>query len=780
MAKPIVGLTGNDTFIRWFDATNELITATNNSLPISLKEFGAVGDGVTDDTTAFQAALNSGYKQLYVGTGVYKISSTLTIQPNMTIYGDGPESSIIDGSSMTSAQFTNTCHFQVQGTTWAELAKTSLGLTKGSKIITFPAAQAGLTANDYLLIYNGATGSFNPIRYYYRAGEIQRIARITGVTAVVQGTFYDNYPSGLTAYKLQTPRSCTIKNLALKGAGLTAAQVMGFRLKNIVDSVIENVKVSNCSYSGIHLDQSINVSINNCEVNEDHRNDFGGDYGLVISNSQNVSVNGGHYSASRHAITIGGSDGVGAVPSRFIKFYGVNMHCSSDNTLHSICAYDNHGNAEEIIINGCFIDGGANIGGDNVTIDGCRLFGLPTSLAYDPGGSLIFGSEFRGANFSIINNQMTTQYSGVLGSGAFIEFGSQGSGLSAGTKFGGVISVKNNTFNWEYNKNSRITKDKGEEGNYEPVGGVVPNGNAFQNRHWISFGNSSGGYTGEDVNIVIEGNTVIAPKNYPQGTAYVINSCGLTGGQFDNIIFSNNTCINAGGLYAVGGSTNWVANNVICENNNITNSYAEGFFANPVKNLISCTNNKIFQTRLAPLYFRGYSNATTLRGYCGMCENIIIRNNNIINSPTISPDVASVSQTYYLGQYAQKGIFEGNAFGSNTKTMYVDKNTNFVLNENITGSVSGVVGTVLGFYGSGSGADQQIGIGSSNTEFTPNEFITGSISGATAQITVIQPTGLTFSLYKFTNLWKGSNVIWDQATGVTFTVAGGGTTTLIT
>ena len=154
MAKPIVGLTGNDTFIRWFDATNELITATNNALPISLKEFGAVGDGVTDDTTAFQAALNSGFKQLYVGTGVYKVSSTLTIQPNMTIYGDGPESSIIDGSGMTSAQFTNTCHFQVQGTTWAELAKTSLGLTKGSKIITFPAAQAGLTANDYLLIYN--------------------------------------------------------------------------------------------------------------------------------------------------------------------------------------------------------------------------------------------------------------------------------------------------------------------------------------------------------------------------------------------------------------------------------------------------------------------------------------------------------------------------------------------------------------------------------------------------------------------------------------------------
>ena len=112
--------------------------------------------------------------------------------------------------------------------------------------------------------------------------------------------------------------------------------------------------------------------------------------------------------------------------------------------------------------------------------------------------------------------------------------------------------------------------------------------------------------------------------------------------------------------------------------------------------------------------------------------------------------------------------------------MYVDKNANFVLNENITGSVSGVIASVLGFYGLTGSTAQQIGIGSSNTGFTANEFIIGSVSGATAQITAIQPTGLTFAVFRFTNLWKGSNVIWDQATGVTFTVAGGGTTTLIT
>lgn len=45
---------------------------------VSVKDFGAVGDGVTDDTAAFQAAIDS-KKSLYIPDGIYLISSTLII-----------------------------------------------------------------------------------------------------------------------------------------------------------------------------------------------------------------------------------------------------------------------------------------------------------------------------------------------------------------------------------------------------------------------------------------------------------------------------------------------------------------------------------------------------------------------------------------------------------------------------------------------------------------------------------------------------------------------------
>ena len=69
---------------------------------VSVKDFGAVGDGVTNDTTAIQAALNN-RGRIYIPAGTYIVSSTLTMYGNTEIFGDGAGVSIIKGSAFTSA-----------------------------------------------------------------------------------------------------------------------------------------------------------------------------------------------------------------------------------------------------------------------------------------------------------------------------------------------------------------------------------------------------------------------------------------------------------------------------------------------------------------------------------------------------------------------------------------------------------------------------------------------------------------------------------------------------
>ncbi|MFM2007596.1 MAG: hypothetical protein RLZZ09_3251 [Pseudomonadota bacterium] len=62
---------------------------------VSVKDFGAVGDGVADDTAAIQAAIDyaeTGDVSVYVPAGQFTHASTLTVPRDVTIYGEGESS----------------------------------------------------------------------------------------------------------------------------------------------------------------------------------------------------------------------------------------------------------------------------------------------------------------------------------------------------------------------------------------------------------------------------------------------------------------------------------------------------------------------------------------------------------------------------------------------------------------------------------------------------------------------------------------------------------------
>ena len=81
------------------DAWNKMRTEVNTNkadMGINVKDFGAVGDGVTDDTTAISNALNSStHGKFYFPEGTYKVTSTIDIA------GDARYISIYGHSSLT-------------------------------------------------------------------------------------------------------------------------------------------------------------------------------------------------------------------------------------------------------------------------------------------------------------------------------------------------------------------------------------------------------------------------------------------------------------------------------------------------------------------------------------------------------------------------------------------------------------------------------------------------------------------------------------------------------
>ena len=71
--------------------------------PNNVRDFGAKGDGITDDSAAIQAALDL-QGRVYIPAGTYLVNTTLRIKSNTKLYGDGIEATILkeggDGTTL--------------------------------------------------------------------------------------------------------------------------------------------------------------------------------------------------------------------------------------------------------------------------------------------------------------------------------------------------------------------------------------------------------------------------------------------------------------------------------------------------------------------------------------------------------------------------------------------------------------------------------------------------------------------------------------------------------
>jgi len=94
----IEGLAAGATGGALLSLTMKSSLANAQALPtkfVTLKDFGAIGNGTTDDTSAVQNAIDSAasgnYQAIYVTAGTYKITDTITIRRGISLIGEGCE-----------------------------------------------------------------------------------------------------------------------------------------------------------------------------------------------------------------------------------------------------------------------------------------------------------------------------------------------------------------------------------------------------------------------------------------------------------------------------------------------------------------------------------------------------------------------------------------------------------------------------------------------------------------------------------------------------------------
>lgn len=380
--------------------------------PANVKDFGAVGDGVTNDQAAFAlaiAAVASTGQAIYVPVGTYVIGSALTSTGHLNMFGDG-DKSILDFSGATiggSCITVSGALTQIQNISSASI----YGLT-----VTFTSAPS-LAIDDVFCIYD--TDLWNTIRPNYYKGEWCQVRGVAGSAATITNPLYDSYtPATTTVYKLQS-KAVSFRSLRLVGGANTFGLL---KLQFCEQAKLENVSVYNENYQGVEFDRCYNSEVTNCYVYNKGTGTLD-DYGLIFSNSQKFRVIGGDYYARRHGITIGGGDYICAVTNRDMRVIGATI---SNDITTGVYSADMHGNMEDCYYQDCTIYNGAGWAGMDNGYDNC-------AITAQSNGSVIYAGEIKGGMLYVRNSKLLTAGDPSANSRGIVDVGGNSSAINSST-----------------------------------------------------------------------------------------------------------------------------------------------------------------------------------------------------------------------------------------------------------------------------------------------------------------------------------------------------------
>src|ERR1019366_2384872 len=162
----------------------------------NVRDYGAVGNGTTDDTTSLTntlaAAVAAGGGTVYLPPGTYKVTSTITLVSNILIRGAGTNNTIITcSSSMTTPIFSIVMTTSVYLHDWGLRDLTMDGASGAAT----RGLQLDSSASNAILYYNNVVSGVvfqNFYIGYYHGANNAGAAQMINTTTVAHCRFQSN------------------------------------------------------------------------------------------------------------------------------------------------------------------------------------------------------------------------------------------------------------------------------------------------------------------------------------------------------------------------------------------------------------------------------------------------------------------------------------------------------------------------------------------------------------------------------------------------------------
>lgn len=282
-----------ETGVAWIDATDPA--------------YGATGDGVTDDTTALQAALvaaRAAAAPFYLPAGTYRVTATLTGAQTtpLRVFGDGPGITVLRHEIPAAAMFS------VSGTQ-TSIEAITVASALGATQITI-ASTAGMAADDLLLlrdttqtVLGDSTRVVNAV-----AGEYVRIMSVDSATSLtLRGRLEFAYTTSGDVRKITPVSGVSLSNLSMvnPAPGTRSSTARGLVALRATKIRVDGVEFRDMDAAAIYIQNSWGFVVRDCEFQNARDAETGNaPYDIAVAGSSShglVSGCEGRY--GRHMVT---------------------------------------------------------------------------------------------------------------------------------------------------------------------------------------------------------------------------------------------------------------------------------------------------------------------------------------------------------------------------------------------------------------------------------------------------------------------------------------------
>lgn len=366
---------------------------TNASVPpdgvipvVNVKDYGAMGDGVNDDTTAIQAAIDEALTKsgtVYLPPGNYKVTSQLDVAGNgfITIQGAGGRTlqSTIEANLSSGHVFEVTA---LQCVRFADIQIINQG-TAGRNI-SFSSGEGHSVSNIRLV---NAAGNSSDMLYY--VGAYMEIAHSSFVN--LEPTAYAIRASAVTG-KININTNIVDNNFGGPGKGIIVDAASGTRA--------EGIKINRNTFILTGAEQITVKTILHIDISHNMLDQGSG--AVILLDSQGLGLNGVYIKDNYISAAVDQLEGIGIhIPSRPDGVTNLNI---SDNMLayngYGIKMYGNVSSA--IISNNSFTD--TNHAG--ILSAGSRSTTITNNTFQSTSASLVVSDGTTGGPFIMKDNQL--------------------------------------------------------------------------------------------------------------------------------------------------------------------------------------------------------------------------------------------------------------------------------------------------------------------------------------------------------------------------------------